>query len=223
MAPHGWPRRRPIPAFRSCIFPPTSCSTAASARPTWKRTLPRRPTSMAARSSRASRRCSRPIRRRWCCARGVYGRHGANFLTTMLRLAETQDVVRVVADQYGSPTAAADLARALLDIAARAPRAARRADSDGRVAKPGATLPQGRVCFRHQVAVLGGVGGSLPRRHPPNKDRGLVMALRTAGPAVGNIALSPLLASAGGRRYDDCTLRTVFGRVAQRESTTLTS
>jgi dTDP-4-dehydrorhamnose reductase len=37
----------------------------------------------------------------------------------MLRLAETQDVVRVVADQYGSPTAGADLARALLDIAAR--------------------------------------------------------------------------------------------------------
>jgi dTDP-4-dehydrorhamnose reductase len=49
----------------------------------------------------------------------VYGRHGTNFLTTMLRLAETQDVVRVVADQYGSPTAGADLARALLDIAAR--------------------------------------------------------------------------------------------------------
>ena len=49
----------------------------------------------------------------------VYGPHGNNFLTAMLRLAEKQDSVRVVADQVGSPTAGADLARALLDIAGR--------------------------------------------------------------------------------------------------------
>ena len=49
----------------------------------------------------------------------VYGPHGANFLTAMLRLADTQDVVRVVADQYGTPTAGADLARALFHIVAR--------------------------------------------------------------------------------------------------------
>jgi len=49
----------------------------------------------------------------------VYGPHGNNFLTTMLRLAEKQNSVRVVADQVGSPTAGADLARALLGIAAR--------------------------------------------------------------------------------------------------------
>jgi dTDP-4-dehydrorhamnose reductase len=49
----------------------------------------------------------------------VYGPYGVNFLTTMLRLAAAQDVVRVVADQCGTPTAGADLARALLDMIAR--------------------------------------------------------------------------------------------------------
>jgi dTDP-4-dehydrorhamnose reductase len=49
----------------------------------------------------------------------VFGRHGTNFLTTMLRLAATESVVRVVADQRGTPTAGADLARALLAIAER--------------------------------------------------------------------------------------------------------
>jgi dTDP-4-dehydrorhamnose reductase len=34
----------------------------------------------------------------------------------MLRLAETQDQVRVVDDQWGAPTAASDLANAILDI-----------------------------------------------------------------------------------------------------------
>ena len=46
----------------------------------------------------------------------IYSPYGRNFLTTMLRLAETQDHVRVVDDQWGSPTAASDLANAILDI-----------------------------------------------------------------------------------------------------------
>jgi dTDP-4-dehydrorhamnose reductase len=46
----------------------------------------------------------------------VYSPYGRNFVTTMLRLAETQDQVRVVDDQWGAPTAASDLANAILDI-----------------------------------------------------------------------------------------------------------
>ena len=40
----------------------------------------------------------------------VIGEHGNNFVKTMLRLAETHDVLRVVDDQIGSPTFTADLA-----------------------------------------------------------------------------------------------------------------
>ena len=49
----------------------------------------------------------------------VVSPHGRNFLTTMLRLAETHPVVRVVDDQRGSPTSAAHLARALVEMTRR--------------------------------------------------------------------------------------------------------
>ena len=47
----------------------------------------------------------------------VFSAHGANFVKTMLRLAETRTELNVVADQIGGPTPAAAIADALLTMA----------------------------------------------------------------------------------------------------------
>ena len=46
----------------------------------------------------------------------VFGAHGQNFVKTMLRLGRERDSLGIVADQYGAPTAAADIAAALITI-----------------------------------------------------------------------------------------------------------
>ena len=46
----------------------------------------------------------------------MFGSRGNNFVRTMLRLAETHSEVGVVADQVGSPTYTADLAKLLVDM-----------------------------------------------------------------------------------------------------------
>lgn len=47
----------------------------------------------------------------------VHSPHGRNFLKTMLRIGESATSVRVVADQWGCPTSAADLASACIAAA----------------------------------------------------------------------------------------------------------
>lgn len=44
----------------------------------------------------------------------VFSAHGNNFVKTMLRLAESRDRLTIVADQFGGPTPARDLARACM-------------------------------------------------------------------------------------------------------------
>jgi dTDP-4-dehydrorhamnose reductase len=49
----------------------------------------------------------------------VYSEYGNNFVKTMMRLMKEREQLNVVNDQFGSPTYAADLAKAILEIIAQ--------------------------------------------------------------------------------------------------------
>jgi dTDP-4-dehydrorhamnose reductase len=46
----------------------------------------------------------------------LYGQHGKNFVTTMLKLGQTRSSVSVVADQFGAPTWTYDLASVIIGL-----------------------------------------------------------------------------------------------------------
>jgi len=67
-----------------------------------------------------------------CRTAWLYGAHGKNFVTTMLRLAGERPVLRVVADQFGSPTWTRDLAQMILALVEKGARGIVHAVNTGR-------------------------------------------------------------------------------------------
>jgi dTDP-4-dehydrorhamnose reductase len=97
----------------------------------------------------------------------VYGARGRNFLRTMLRLLREREELRIVADQIGGPTSAAQIARAT----AVAIEAAIRERTDGRFASGLFHLTASGVTSWHgfAAAILAGATdrGLLPATRAP--------------------------------------------------------
>jgi dTDP-4-dehydrorhamnose reductase len=91
----------------------------------------------------------------------VYSADGNNFLKTMLRLGAERDVLRVVADQAGTPTTADDIAAALLDITA--------AIQSGKVANPWGTyhfVADGQTTWHGFAAEIFATAAALGMKTP---------------------------------------------------------
>ena len=105
--------------FRSSRSRPTTCSTGPSRQP-YVEDDPTHPLGVYGASKLAGEEAVRTgnphhiiVRTSW-----LFSRFGKNFVKTMLRLAGERESVSVVDDQLGTPTAASDLAAAIVTIAA---------------------------------------------------------------------------------------------------------
>lgn len=92
----------------------------------------------------------------------VYAARGRNFLDTILRLARERDELRIVADQFGAPTWARDIARAT----AQAVREAQRERDQGRFASETLHMTAAGATSWHGFAeaILDRAGDRVPSR-----------------------------------------------------------
>jgi dTDP-4-dehydrorhamnose reductase len=88
----------------------------------------------------------------------VYSPFGKNFVKTMLALGSQRDHLRIVADQWGNPTSAADIAEGILRIA-RTVAAGGRADNYGIFHLAGAGSTSWAGLAGHVFATSASLGG----------------------------------------------------------------
>ena len=97
----------------------------------------------------------------------LYGAHGPNFVSTMLRLASERDTVEVVDDQVGQPTWARDLAEQIVRLAASAaPPGVYHGTSAGSVTWFGLTRELFRLSGLDPDRVRPTTTGAFPRPAP---------------------------------------------------------
>ena len=117
--PRTLPQRAQKLASPWFIFRPITSSTGKTKSQRGKTIRRVRSMFTAKASSPARSRCGNDVgthiilRSSW-----IFSARGQNFVKTILRLAKTQSELRVVDDQIGGPTAADDVAKAILDIVA---------------------------------------------------------------------------------------------------------
>ncbi|HMG50546.1 MAG TPA: dTDP-4-dehydrorhamnose reductase [Inquilinus sp.] len=91
----------------------------------------------------------------------VFAAHGSNFVRTMLRLGAERPELRIVADQRGGPTAAADIAAAILAVRDRA--LAPGFSDWGTFHYSGAPAT---TWYEFAAAIFAAQGGGGPKLHP---------------------------------------------------------
>jgi len=86
----------------------------------WRETDEPRPLSVYGQSKLAGEHAVAATLRQYVILRTswVFAAHGQNFLRTMLRLGKERNCLSIVDDQCGCPTAAADLARVIIEVTA---------------------------------------------------------------------------------------------------------
>jgi dTDP-4-dehydrorhamnose reductase len=102
----------------------------------------------------------------------VFSEYGNNFVKTMIRLANEKEQVSVVADQYGCPTYAGDLAQAILQI-----------------------------CEQHEQGEFVAWGTYHYCGNTPTSWHGFARAIFAKSEALGVIAKSPELRAIGSDQY----------------------